>query len=315
MCNIEIDFKHPRQLKVGSSPWGPEDEIGRLNLMNADSRKKIMSAIDASRPFDLSVEYFIGMPSWAAGNDPTYQIWMTTTPNGHVIDNPMGLPRESNELVGKSGDAISMYTHCGTHLDSLNHFGYRGEIFNHFNDREHLGSRHWMKGGPEKFPPIVARGVLIDVARAKDTEVLPDSYGIGKRDIQEAMELQGVEVRPGDIVMIRTGCMTLWPDQNKYLNTRPGINLEAAEFLVEQGAMMIGADNISLEHLPSAEPGNWHPVHTYLLAEVGVPIIEVMWLEELSKEKIYEVGIMAANMKLRGATGAPLRPIAFPIVK
>ncbi|MEK3917932.1 cyclase family protein [Paenibacillus sp. FSL H7-0331] len=306
------DYVHPRQLKPSKSPWGPNDQIGRLNLINAESRNKVFSFIDTSREFDLSVNYFVGMPSWTAAGDPPFQIWMTHTPSGNIVENPMNIDRETNELTSYSGDAFSMYTHCGTHIDTFNHFGYHGEIWNGFNEKEHLGSRHWTKCGPENFPPIIARAVMIDVAAAKGVEMLPDSYGIGKVDLEEALARQGVEIQEGDIVMIRTGRMTVWPDQNKFVNNSPGINVEGAEFLASKGVMIIGADNIALENLPSPESGNWQPVHTYLFSEVGIPILELLWLEELSKEKVYEVGFFGTCMPLVGATGAPIRPAVYP---
>ncbi|MFK2825725.1 cyclase family protein [Bacillus sp. B190/17] len=318
MCDFHLQlkpgkFEHQRQLKVSKSPWGPDDEIGRLNLITPESRAKVMASIDQSRAFDLSVDYFMGMPSWSAAGDPPYQIWMTHTPTGNVNDNLLNVSKESKELISYSGDAISMYTHCGTHIDTFNHFGYRGEIWNGFNEAEHLGSRHWNKCGPEKFPVIIARAVMLDIPAAKGVETLPPSYGIGKEDLQDAMDKQGVSIEAGDIVMIRTGQMTVWPDRDKYLTNSPGLNLEGAEFLAGLGAMIIGADNIALEQNPSPEPDNYFPVHTYLFSEVGIPIIELLWLEELAKEKIYEVGFMGRAMPLVGATGAPLQPIAFPL--
>ncbi len=72
--------------RVGKSPWGPNDEIGRLNLMTEQSRSEILSRISGGRTYDLSVEYFIGMPSWQAAGDPHYRIWMTHTPDGTVVD-------------------------------------------------------------------------------------------------------------------------------------------------------------------------------------------------------------------------------------
>jgi len=311
MCN----YVHPRQLKVSDSPWGPDDEIGRLNLITPESRQKVLSSIDMSRTFDLSVNFFMGMPSWQAAGDPGFQIWMTHTPTGNTNDNLMNVTQEGKELISYSGDAISMYTHTGTHIDTFNHFGYRGEIWNNFNEKEHLGSRHWNKCGPENYPIIIARAVFLDVAAAKGVDMLPDSYGIGKDDLEETMKKQGVSIQEGDIIMIRTGRMTVWPDREKYETNSPGINVEGAEYLAGLGAMMIGADNIALEQAPSPERDNYFPVHTYLFSEVGIPIIELMWLEELSKEEIYELGFIGKAMPIVGATGAPLQPIVFPFRK
>lgn len=309
------EFVHARTLKPSKSPWGPNDEIGRLNWITAESKAKVMDSIDNTRTFDLTVDYFNGMPSWSGAGDPPYQIWMTHTPTGNINDDLMDVSKESKELISYSGDAISMYTHCGTHLDTFNHFGYRGEIWNGYTEKEHLGSRHWNKCGPENYPVIIARAILLDVAAMKGVDVLPDSYGIGKADLEETIKSQGVEIQQGDIVMIRTGRMTVWPNRDAYLNNSPGLNIEGAEYLAGLGAMIIGGDNIALEQGPSAEPDNYFPVHTYLFSEVGIPIIEVLNLEELAKEKIYEMGFIAKAMPLKGATGAPLQPIVFPIKK
>lgn len=309
------EFVHPRQFKPGKSPWGPEDEIGRLNLITSESKTEILSKIDNSRMFDLSVNYFVGMPSWTGAGDPPFQFWMTHTPSGNINDNLTDASKEVKELISYSGDAFSMYTHCGTHIDTFNHYGYKGELYNGFNEKEHLGSRHWNKCGPEKFPIIIARAVLLDVAACKGVDMLPDSYGIGQKDLQETMDKQGVTIQEGDIVMIRTGRMTVWPDRDKYSINSPGLNVEGAEFLAGLGTMIIGADNIGLEQTPPMEKDSYFPVHTYLLAEAGIPIIELLWLEEMAKEKIYEVGFITRAMPLVGATGAPLQPITFPLKK
>ncbi|MEA2393896.1 MAG: hypothetical protein QOJ82_1787 [Solirubrobacteraceae bacterium] len=301
----------PRQ--VSASPFGPGDEIGMLNLLTGASRAAVFGEADATKLFDLSVEYFVGMPSFSMFGDPTFQIWMSHTPNGSVQDDPIGVGPEQNRLVGWSADSMAMFVHTGTHIDSLNHFGYCGEIWNGFNEREHLGSRHWTVCGAEKQPPIIGRGILIDVAGAHGLQMLPDSYGIGADDLRMALDRQGTQVRRGDVVMVRTGRMRAWPDRDRYLLNEPGLDRDGAELLAEAGAIVIGADNVALERAPSADPENHHGVHTYLLAEAGVPIMENVDLEELAAEAVYEYAFIGAGMPIRGATGAPMRPIALPL--
>ena len=121
--------------RVSTSPFGKDDEVGMLNLVDAASRQAIMSRADPTKVFDLSVDHFVGMPGWTKAGDQTYQIWMTHTPEGELADNGMGRGTAQNTLIAYSGDSISMYTHCGTHIDTFNHFGYNGEIFNHFSAR------------------------------------------------------------------------------------------------------------------------------------------------------------------------------------
>lgn len=299
---------------AGTSPWGPKDERGMLNLMTVASRSAIVSRIDGSRLYDLSVEYFPGMPSFQALGDPTYQLWLTHSPRGTGVDDPLEVGGAQNAKVSYTGDAISMYTHTGTHIDSLNHFGLYGRIYNGFHADQHLGDHGWHRNGAETIPPIVARGVMIDVAALKHDKVLPASYGITVDDLKDALARQGVDLEPGDVVLVRTGRMSLWPDRALYETDSPGLTLAAARWLAEdKHAMVIGSDALAPEQLPSAQPDNWLPAHTYLLAQRGIPIIEILDLESLSRDHVYEVAFIGASLRLRGASAAPFRPIAFPL--
>ncbi len=299
---------------VGQSPWGADDEIGRLNLSSEQSRTEILSRISSGKTYDLSVDYFIGMPSWQAAGDPHYRIWMTHTPDGTVVDDPLGVGRTMNEHVSYTGAAVSMYTHMGTHIDALVHFGLDGEIWNGFSASEHLGDRGWQVGGAENIPPIVARGVLIDVASDKGVHMLADGYRISRGDLIAALKTQGTELRTGDVVLIRTGRMRVYEETAAYMQNPPGLGLAAARFLVEEsGAMIVGADNLSLEAFPSELETDYVPVHTYLLAEQGTPIIELAYLEELSRDAVYEFAFIGGSLKLRGADAAPIRPLAIPV--
>lgn len=288
------------------SPWGPDDEIGTLNMMTDTSRLEVLKEVASGKIYDLGVDLFVGMPTCCAPwGDPTFQSWMTHAP----ARDP------AKELLSWSGDGISMYTHSGTHLDTLNHFGLHGKIWNQVSAEDALGVRGWTKSGADKYPPIVARGVLIDVAKSKNVAQLPASYAITVADLQEALKKQGTTLRPGDVVLTRTGLMTLWPDRAKYrLEDQAGLSLEAAQWLVEgQKAMLLGADNFGVESFPSKDPANFAPVHTYLLAEQGVSLLEVLWLEDLAEDQVYEFLFIASPLKLRGGTASPIRPLAIPI--
>jgi kynurenine formamidase len=280
---------------AAKSPWGPADEIGTLNMMTDSSRFDVLKQVAGGKVYDLGVELFVGMPTCCAPfGDPTFQIWMTHAPARN----------EEKELLSYSGDGVSMYTHTGTHIDMLNHFGLRGKIWNQVSADDALSVRGWTKSGADKYPPIVARGVLIDVASYKNVKHLPTSYAITIADLQEALKKQGTTLRPGDVVLTRTGVMTLWPDEAKYrLADQPGLSLEAAQWLVEG----------QQASFPSKDPENFVPVHSYLQAEHGVSLLEALWLEDLSKDKVYEFLFIATPLKMRGATASPIRPLAIPI--
>jgi len=302
------------EASVGISPWGENDEIGRLNMMTPESRMQVLAQADWSQVYDLSVDYFVGMPSWQAVGDPEYQFWLTHTPRGTSIDDPLGVGDKLNSHVSYTGSAVSMYAHMGTHIDALNHFGLNGRIWNGYRSDEHLGDRGWKVAGAEKIPPIVARGVMIDVAASKEMTMLPDGYRISRQDIEDALRHQKIKLVAGDVVLVRTGRMAVFENAEAYMKNSPGLGLDAVRYIVEKGgAMVLGADNLSLEAFPSNMKENYIPVHTYLLAEKGVPIIELINLEELSKQGIYEFVFIGGSLKLRGADAAPIRPIAIPI--
>ncbi len=291
---------------AAKSPWGPADEIGTLNMMTDASRLDVIKQVAGGKVYDLGVELFVGMPICCGPfGDPTFQIFMTHIPGRNA----------AKELLSYSGDGVTMYTHTGTHLDALNHFGLHGKIWNEVTAEDALGVRGWTKSGIDKYPPIVARGVLIDVATAKSMAHLPPSYAITVADVQDALKKQGTTLRPGDVVLIRTGMMTLWPDQTKYtLLDEPGLSLEAAQWLVErQQAMLLGSDNLGVEILPSKDAQNFVPVHSYLLVERGVSILEATWLEDLAKDQVYEFLFIASPLKFRGGTASPIRPMAISI--
>jgi kynurenine formamidase len=302
-------------IRVGTSPYGPEDQRGALNLMTPQSQAAIMARADASTVYDLSIDYFVGMPSFQAAGDPGYQLFLSHTPAGTAVDNLNGVGSEVNRHVCYSGDVVFMYTHTGTHIDALNHFGVDGKIYNGFTPEEHLGSRHWTKGGAEQIPPIVARGVLLDIAGLKGVECLPPSYAITVEDCRDALERAGLEIQSGDVVLVRTGRMAYWPDGSKVLGNPPGLGLEAGRWLTDHDIIAIGADQECVEVGPSEHDDNWLPGHCHFLAEAGVPMIELLDLEALARDGVHEFCLIAAPIRLRGATGAPLRPLAMPLAR
>ena len=249
------------------------------NLMTSESMARVMSEIDAHKVFDLSVDYFNAMPSWTAGGEPTCQISVIRTPNGNIVDDYGGAGRAQNELVASCGETISMYTHCGTHIDTLCHFGYHGTMWNGFTAVEHLGSRGWNVLGAEKQPPIVARGSARRRRRERPggtPKRLRHREGRPPRVPREPAERgQGGRCR----------CDSHRRASGLAGNGRVSRHASRPEprgrrVLACAGAMVIGADTIGLEQGNSADPENATPVHTYLFAEAGVLIMEVLDLEE-----------------------------------
>ena len=295
--------------EVAKSPYGPDDEIGVLNELTPANTLAVLQRVSSGKTYDLSVDNFVGMPGLAdlGLGDPPFHMWLTHTPRGLRVEKvaPAGSPLG----LALYDDAYTLSAHTGTHIDALNHIGRGEKIFNGYDASTHLSDKGWTKAGADAVPPIITRGILIDVAGEKDMTMLPDSYAITTQDLQRAMKKQGISLQKNDAVLIRTGRMTVWPDPKKYVHNDPGITKESATWLVDNGAVIIGADNMGVEKFPLAKES----VHVYLFAERGVCLLELLWLEDLAKDQVYEFAFIAAPIKMRGATGSPIRPLALPI--
>ena len=169
------------------------------------------------------------------------------------------------------------------------------------------------------IPPIVVRGILVDVAGFHKVDSLEAHYAITAEDLKKTLEWEKVDIQPGDAVFIRTGTLRYWgetgSDHEKLrAHDSAGINLEAAKWLVEQkGAILIASDTSGLEVSPAPTGSSaFIPVHQYLLIEQGVHIGEFHFLEDLSRDKAYEFCYVASTNKIKGTVaGFSLRPIAL----
>ena len=176
-----------------------------------------------------------------------------------------------------------------------------------------MGDRGWNRTGVEQLPPIVARGVLLDIPAAKGLDELSPGYRITREDIKYTLTVQGTDIAPGDVVLIRTGRMRHYSDGSRFMTNAPGLGMDAARYLAgDRQALSLGADNLSFEAFPSEDSENYVPVHTYLLAQQGVTIMELVNLEQLAEDKVYQFAFIGTPLKIRGGDAAPLRPIAIP---
>jgi kynurenine formamidase len=141
--------------------------------------------------------------------------------------------------------------------------------------------------------------------------MLPDSYEISAQDLQAALKRQNLTLQAGDAVIINTGWGKLWGKDNvRYTKTDPGIGIAAAEWLAKQNPMLIGSDNWSVEVNPNPDPKISSPVHQILLAVNGIHILESLKLDELTAKRVNEFAFILEPLKLKGATGSTVAPIA-----
>ncbi len=306
----------------GWGPWGADDEVGSLNAMTPATVKAALGLVKTGRVYDLGVPYDSQSFRWP-GHSPA-AIMTFRGPEGVKRQGDFKAaadPKLNPHKIGGHSCALFISDNIGTQIDSLGHItqGDDNRWYNGFKEADWGGNFGIRKCDATTIPPIVTRGVLIDVAGLRKVDALPAHYRITADDLKAALELQKTTIQPGDTVLVRTGVLRYWgangADHDKIRqHDSAGIDLAAAKWLVEQqGAILIGADTSGLEHGPGPEEKQtFIPVHRYLLVEQGVHIGEFHYLEDLARDGVYEFCYVCTVNKIRGATaGFALRPIAI----
>lgn len=223
-------------------------------------------------------------------------------------------------IPGGIAFAADMMFFSGQHgaptIDALGHISNNAKLFGGLDAYASEGAGGLLALGIEKYPTdkLVNRGVLLDVARFKGVEALEPGLEITAQDLEATAKAQGVEVRAGDSVLIRTGFGRYFDaDRAKYMGPRPGPGESAARWLAAKRVFLTGCDQLTYEVFPAQ--GTSFPAHRILIADHGIYIVENLNLEELSRalaeRGVYEFVLVLNPPRLKGATGAPLNAFAL----
>lgn len=212
----------------------------------------------------------------------------------------------SNEVIVTGG-------HTGTHVDALAHVSHDGKLHGGIDAAEaQCGGKHTAHGA-ETIPPMVTRGVFLDVAAVHGVDVLEPGYGVTADDLARAAERAGAEPGPGDVVVVRTGWGRLFSDPQAYVGKEtgvPGMTVPAARWLAEREIVATGTDTTAYEQIPAGAGHRVLPVHRELLVEHGIHIVEHMACEDAAEAGLGEFLAVFAPLRIVGGTGAPVRPLA-----
>jgi kynurenine formamidase len=253
--------------------------------------------LSGARVFDLAQPYFAGMP-----HHPSHPPFL------------FGMVKQHGEYVGPQGnssasEAFALGGHVGTHIDALCHFSSHGRL----HGGEDAAALQSQATGLARFSvdmlaPILRRGVLLDIAGLHGG-VLPEDFEIAPEHLEAAARGQGVEIRSGDVLLLRTGWAAFWDDPARFIRQvrGPGPALAGARWLSERGVFAAGSDTVAFEKVPDASM----PVHVHLLVEKGIHIVECLNLEDLARAGVHEFLFIAAPLRIRGATASPIRPLAL----
>lgn len=302
--------------------WGKADEVGSLNAITPQSIQQALKLAKQGKVYDLGIPYSRRSFKWP-GHSPG-EIMSFRTPEGVKRQGdfePVADPKQNPGKMGWHSCALFINDNVATQIDGLGHItvGADNHWYNGFKESDWGGNFGIRKCDASTIPPIISRGVLIDVAGFRKVDALPAHYSIGVEDLKGALEKQDTQLQPGDTVLIRTGTLRYWDEdganhEKLQAHDSAGINLAAARWLVEKhGAMVVGSDTSGLEHGPAqGVKSTFIPVHRYLLVEQGVHIAEFHNLEKLAKDQTYEFCYICTTNPIKGTTaGFCLRPLAI----
>jgi kynurenine formamidase len=218
----------------------------------------------------------------------------------------------ASEARTSASGFVSMPEHSGTHIDALCH---QAEEMHLYGGQEVNLEVQTPAGftvlGVETIPPLITRGVLLDVARYKAVQRIEVGHPITRADLEETARSEGIAIGEGSIVLVRTGNGAIWHDTTAYL-LAAGISADASSWLASQRVLAVGADNVAWDDLSVIDPDLKVslPGHLILLVRHGIYIIENLNLEDIARDRCYEFTFICLPLKIQGATGSPVRPIA-----
>lgn len=297
--------------------WGDLDHRGTLNLITPEAILGAARLVTRGEAFSLAIPIDADAPRWSGRRAPMHYFTMTGS------DGIVGLPHSANEPgVTFTDDYIDMALQSSTQWDGLAHWAYQDSLYNAF-----WSGNITSAGSPdldisELKSSFVGRGVLVDVPRLLDQPFLPPSTAITPRFLDETLARQGVEVRAGDMLLVRTGHLGRWyaglgeAERQAWFGAVPGLSREVVPWLHEHDVAALAIDTMGVEVVPNEEPVERpHPVHHAALIDLGLTLGELWWLDELAEscahDDTYEFLLVAPPLNIPGAIGSVLNPIAI----
>lgn len=294
--------------------WGPDDELGTLNYITPEMIVKAARLVRRGAVFSLAIPFDSRGPQINQPRrfNPIHKMILTgpdfTT---GAVKRPGG--------AGFADDMVIMPLQCATQWDALSHCFLDGKLYNGY-DANLVSSEGAKKNGIEKMARgVVARGVLLDVARVKEVEWLDPGYAITTEDLEAAVRAHGVTVGTGDALLIRTGQMAMcrarggWGDYAG--GDAPGLSFKTAGWINERQIAAVATDTWGMEVRPNEIPDSYQPLHQVLIPNMGLLVGEIFHLEELAadcaKDKTYEFLFVAPPLPITGAVGSPVNPLAI----
>lgn len=288
---------------VKPSKWGPNDEIGAANYITPARVMDAAKLVKTGKTYSLGIIVDSKTPAY-----PPRSCTVSIVQPGQVGSSAGLGPTHTTY----NDDILNCWVGIGTQIDGLGHIGV-GDVYYNGNKWADFAAFDGLKKlGVEKIPPIVARGVLLDMTAHFKQDPVPEGTAFNKAEIDAAAKAQNVEIREGDVVLFYTGWIKLiGKDDARYSKGEPGLGKDGATYLTSKGVVAIGADTWALEVIPFEKGSGVFEIHQIMLPHNGTYILENVDTSALAAEKAYEFLFVLGHSKYRGAVQGMINPIAI----
>lgn len=288
------------------SKWGADDEIGAANHVTPQQVLEAIKLVKKGETHPLGIVVDPNMPAFP----PRKMMLQVVQPNQHYgrsLEQDFGWPLVYND------DVTQLWWGTGPQIDGLGHLGEENMFYNCNDGADFAALTGLTKLGIHAIPPLVGRGVLIDMAKHFGVDTLEGGQAFDADDIKAAAEAQGVEIREGDVVLFHTGWTDakLESDPEAWVSSEPGITNDAAVYLASLNPMAVGADTWAVDVVPAAEGDKVLYGHVTFLKENGIYILEVMNTGRLAEEDVNEFMFVLGQARLKGAVQMIINPVAM----
>ncbi len=282
------------------SRYGADDRIGAANNLSSDIVLQAARLITTGKVYSLGVE--------TAEDSPAYGSRTFTI---DIIASGANVPVGADVLTTHD-ERVTTSFGIGSQIDGLGHLGIGHQYYNGLTSEQIVADGGLVELGTHSIPPIVTRGVLLDMARHFGVDMVSEGTAFNRAQIEAAASAQGLQLRSGDVVLFHTGWMQLLgTDNQRFIAGQPGLGLEGAEYLADLGVVAVGADTPALEVIPFENPQRAFAVHQTLLAKEGVYVLENMNTAELAADGVQEFMFVLGQPKFKGAVQTVVNPIAI----
>lgn len=283
------------------SKWGPADELGAANLLSPAKVQQAAKLIKTGKTYGLGIASGRETPAF-----PPRSVSVTVLAPNQIDGATFG----SNKM-SYMDDMVNGWFGVGSQLDGLGHLGVDGVFYNQNKSKDFFDTTGLKKLGVDKVPPIVTRGVLLNVAAVKGKQMLSAGEVVTVDDIKAAEKAAGVSPAQGDVVILYTGWINmLSKDAKQFGDGEPGIDAEGARYLASKEVVAVGADTWGVEAVPFKTDRVWEG-HQILLAQHGIYILETLDTREMIKDGVKEFMFVLGAPRYKGAVQANINPVAI----